>query len=79
MEIIRLLINKGVKVSYHDPYFKVLPKTRKYGFEMESVGLDDITIASFDSIIIATDHDNINYSEIKENARLIIDTKEDIM
>ena len=37
LEIIRLLINKGVKVSYHDPYFKVLPKTRKYGFNMESV------------------------------------------
>ena len=46
---------------------------------MESVGLDDSTIANFDSIIIATDHDNINYSLIKENARLIIDTREDIM
>ena len=42
---------------------------------MKSIELDKEDIEKFDSIIIATDHDKIDYEKIKENSRLIIDTR----
>ncbi len=40
-----------------------------------SVSLDLNNIASFDAVVIATDHDGIDYAGLARAARLVIDTR----
>lgn len=54
------------------PVFK---KLRKYAFELKSVALSAQTIATYDLVLIATDHDAFNYDLIQAHANLIVDTR----
>jgi UDP-N-acetyl-D-glucosamine dehydrogenase len=40
-----------------------------------SVELTPDTLAEFDAVLIATDHDDIDYATIAESAPLVIDTR----
>jgi UDP-N-acetyl-D-glucosamine dehydrogenase len=40
-----------------------------------SVDFTDEVIASFDAVLISTDHDQVDYGVLARNARLIIDTR----
>jgi UDP-N-acetyl-D-glucosamine dehydrogenase len=73
--IIELLQEKKAKVDYHDPYVQQLHQTRKYNFQMLSVDLSEETLAEYDLVIIATDHDVFDYDLILQNAKCIIDTR----
>lgn len=42
---------------------------------MQSIKLTVKNLKSYDCIIIATDHDTINYEMIRKNSSLIIDTR----
>jgi UDP-N-acetyl-D-glucosamine dehydrogenase len=57
------------------PIIAVFPKMRKYDFDLQSTPLTPETIASFDCLLIATDHDAFDYEQIREHARLIVDTR----
>ena len=37
LKLIKILMDKNFTVSYSDPYFKSIPKTRHFNFKMESV------------------------------------------
>lgn len=65
----------GADVAYSDPHIPVFPKMREYSFDLQSVPLNRDSLASYDCILIATDHDAFDYDMIKECARLIIDTR----
>jgi UDP-N-acetyl-D-glucosamine dehydrogenase len=77
LKLIEILREKGAVVEYNDPYIPVLPKTRKYDFHMNSVKLTAESIASYDLILLSTDHDD--YKEhldlIAKNAKAILDTR----
>ena len=73
--IIDLLNNKGAKVDYCDPYFDVLPKTRKFQFNLKRIDLSEENLKKADAVIISTDHDLFDYSLIKRYSKLIIDTR----
>jgi len=75
VEIIHLLLSKGAHVDYSDPYIPVFPEIRKYSHRMASTDLDEPTVQSYQAVILATDHDVFDYEMIKENAKLIIDTR----
>lgn len=75
LKIWDILLKKGAKVSYHDPFIPKVPKTRKYKFEAESKPLNEEILKSFDAVIITTDHSFIDYELIKRFAKLIIDTR----
>ncbi|MBI96626.1 UDP-N-acetyl-D-glucosamine dehydrogenase [bacterium] len=75
LEIIQLLLNKGANVSFSDPYFKTIPKSRKYNFAIDNVEIKPQNISSFDLVILATDHDLFDYDIIKESSNLILDTR----
>lgn len=75
LKIWDILLKKGAKVSYHDPFIPKVPKTRKYKFEAESKPLNEEILKSFDAVIITTDHSLIDYELIKKFAKLIIDTR----
>ena len=55
----------------------VLPKIRKYNYDMKSVELTAENIASYDLVLLSTDHDD--YKEyldlINDNAQAILDTR----
>lgn len=72
MEKIR---DEGAIVSYSDPHVPVFPKMREHTFDLESVTLSPAVIAGYDCIILATDHDKFDFQMIRENAKLIIDTR----
>ena len=46
----------------------------KYMLEMESVPLG-LGVAEADVVVIATDHDCIDYSKLVRDAKLVIDTR----
>ena len=76
LKIIELLTARGAKLDYNDPYFPELQRMRHYNFEgMKSVPLNPETIASYDCVLIATDHTNYDYQMIVESAQLVVDTR----
>tara|TARA_R110000850_G_scaffold96655_4_gene201880 strand:- start:16082 stop:17398 length:1317 start_codon:yes stop_codon:yes gene_type:complete len=75
VEIMELIEAKGALVSYSDPHVPVFPKMREHHFDLSSEPLTRENIASFDAIILATDHDKFDYELLSENARLIIDSR----
>ena len=75
VSIMELLRNKGAIIEYSDPHVPNFPKMREHKFDLSSVTLNPENISKFDCVVLATDHDKFNYDMIKENAKLIIDTR----
>jgi len=53
----------------------VFPKMREYSFKLASEPLTAENLATFDAVLLATDHDRFDYDMIKQHARLIIDSR----
>jgi UDP-N-acetyl-D-glucosamine dehydrogenase len=75
LRIIDLLQDRGAQVDYHDPYFPRLLKMRKYDFGMVAVEPTPEALASYDAVVIVTDHSSYDYAAIVRNSRLVIDTR----
>ena len=76
LELIDKLKNKkNASVHYSDPFFSRIPKTRKYDLNMKSVKISSDAINKYDVVILMTDHDNFDYSKIKKNSKILIDTR----
>lgn len=75
VELMELLREREAIVHYSDPYVPHFPKIRKTHFELSSVTLTASVIASYDCILVATNHDQFDYKMIEENAQLIVDTR----
>jgi len=75
LELMEILGEKGAHVDYSDPHVPALPKTRRHHFESASVALDAETVARYDAVLLATDHDAVDYDLIRKHARLIVDTR----
>ncbi len=77
LKLLELLIKKGARVAYHDPYVPRMKKTRQYGMllDMQSISLDRDTLKKYDAVIISTAHSAIDYQMLVEHARLVIDTR----
>ena len=76
LKLLELLTARGAKVDYNDPYFPALFKMRHYDFSnKKSVELAPKKIASYDCVLIATDHTSYDYEAIVKNAKLVIDTR----
>jgi len=75
VEIMSLLQKQGANVAYSDPYLPTFPKMRRYTFDLQSEDLTADNLASYDCVLIATNHDDFDYELIKKNAQLVIDTR----
>lgn len=73
--LMEMLLKKGADISYSDPFVPVCPPMRKHHFDLTSVPISEESIASFDCVLIATDHDDVDYDLIKKYATLIVDTR----
>lgn len=75
VELMELLRDKGALVEYSDPHVPSFPKMREHYFELDSVELTAQSLAQFDCVLLATDHDGFDYELIAKHAELIIDTR----
>lgn len=75
VELMELLREKGVLISYSDPYVPAFPSMRKYAFSLRSITLTPEIVRTFDCVLLVTNHDNFDYEIIRENALLIVDTR----
>lgn len=74
LAIIRGLERRLTRVAYHDPHVPVL-RSRHLLREMESVALTPETLRFYDAVVIVTDHSNLDYPMMLDNAKLVIDTR----
>ena len=75
VEIMELLTERGAEVAYSDPHVPVFPKMRQHRFDLTSEAMSADNIASFDAVILTTDHDAFDYELIAAHASLIVDTR----
>jgi UDP-N-acetyl-D-glucosamine dehydrogenase len=76
LKLLELLMARGAKVDYNDPYFPALHKMRHYDYSaMRSVELTPATLGSYDCVLIATDHTSYDYEMIVSASKLVIDTR----
>jgi UDP-N-acetyl-D-glucosamine dehydrogenase len=76
-KLIELLERRGAKVDFFDPHVDVIPMTREHPDLAGRRGIrwDPVEIGKFDIVVIATDHDDVDYPGLCEVARLIVDTR----
>jgi UDP-N-acetyl-D-glucosamine dehydrogenase len=76
LKLLELLTERGAVLDYNDPYFPALHKMRHYDFShMRSVELSPASIASYDCVLIATDHTSYDYEAIVRDAKLVVDSR----
>jgi UDP-N-acetyl-D-glucosamine dehydrogenase len=76
LKLLELLSARGAVLDYNDPYFPALHKMRHYDFSnMRSVELSPDRLASYDCVLIATDHTSYDYEAIVRNSQLVVDTR----
>jgi UDP-N-acetyl-D-glucosamine dehydrogenase len=72
LDVINLLVKRGAKVSYNDPY---IPKIEEAGHRMKSVRLTPFVLSSADCVLIITNHSCYDFKKICNSARLVFDTR----
>jgi len=74
-ELMELLVQRGAQVAYSDPHVPSFPRMREHHFDLQSVALTPESIAGYDLLLLATDHDKFDFAMVKRYARLIVDTR----
>ena len=73
LDILYLLNKNNSEVEYFDPYVPNFVFDDRKNTSLEN--LNSEVLKRFDGVIILTDHSNVDYELIKNNASLIIDTR----
>ena len=71
------LEERGVQCDFHDPFFPELPLTRDHASlaGRQSVAIAEKMLGSYDAVAVLTDHTDIDYEAIADNAKLIFDAR----
>jgi UDP-N-acetyl-D-glucosamine dehydrogenase len=77
LRLIELIEARGAQVDYFDPYIPVIPATREHAHltGRRSIAWDRPVVGGYDAVLIATDHDNVDYGELVGCAKLVVDTR----
>ncbi|HLD73554.1 MAG TPA: nucleotide sugar dehydrogenase, partial [Bdellovibrionota bacterium] len=71
LEVWSLLENKGALLSYLDPFVpEIMLEERLYKSVEKNTAL-----SSYDCVVILTDHTDLNYRDVADKARLVVDTR----
>ena len=75
--IMELLKRQGAIVSYYDPHVPVIGMTREHAdwAGTRSVEWDEAVIRGFDVVIVATAHACVDYQQLADWSRCIVDTR----
>jgi UDP-N-acetyl-D-glucosamine dehydrogenase len=69
LKLISLLENAGADVAYHDSH---VPSFKDHGLEMTCVPYEP---AKYDCVVIVTDHSEIDYDQLVDDASLVVDLR----
>jgi UDP-N-acetyl-D-glucosamine dehydrogenase len=69
LKLISLLRVAGSDVSYHDPH---VAEFDEHGLQMRSVPYEP---AAYDCVVVATDHRSIDYAQLVDEAKLVVDLR----
>jgi UDP-N-acetyl-D-glucosamine dehydrogenase len=73
LKLVELLLKKGAKVDYNDPY---IPETSYIkGHVLKSIDVTKASLEKMDCVIIATDHTEYDYEQIAWWSKLVFDTR----
>jgi UDP-N-acetyl-D-glucosamine dehydrogenase len=75
VEVMELLRAAGAEIAYSDPHVPVFPTMREHSFNLSSVTLTPETVASYDAVVLTTDHAKFDYDMIRANAQVVIDSR----
>ena len=76
LKLMQLLLERGAKLDYNDPFFPSLHKMRHYDYsQMRSVDINPKALASYDCVLVATDHSSYDYEQIVDAAKLVVDSR----
>ena len=77
MRLMQLFEEAGAEVSFIDPHVPQIPPMREYGIFEGRAALDPgkIMDVGFDAVVIATDHDAVDYQALVKLGCPIIDTR----
>ncbi len=77
LRLMELIEGRGATADFHDPYVPEIPPTREHpAFAgRRSCALEPEAVAAYDAILIATDHDEVDYPALVARARLVVDTR----
>ena len=75
--LLNLFQQRGAEVAYYDPYVPVIRPTREHPHwaGMKSVAWNKETLGGYDVVLIATKHASVNYRELGDWSRCIVDTR----
>jgi len=68
---------RGATADFHDPHVAQIDNTREHptlNFR-HGVAWNAAGIANYDAVLIATDHDAVDYGALVDAAKLVIDTR----
>lgn len=72
-EVMRLMLDKGAQILYHDPYVSKFILRGEDTYHSET--LTSAVIDSVDCVVILTDHTIIDYNMIVQHADVVVDTR----
>lgn len=77
LRLMEIIEERGARVDYHDPYVSVIPITREHAplAGRRSAPLDAANVSNYDAVLIATDHDSVNYQDLVKSAKLVVDAR----
>jgi len=77
LRLIALIEARGASADYHDPHVPVIRPTREHAAlaGRRSVSITPEALGAYDAVLIATDHDAIDYAALVAASTLVIDTR----
>lgn len=72
LDVIHLLEKRGAHVDYYDPY---VPELKWDGLNLKSLSWSPSFAASYDAVVITTDHSSVDYAALLKSARRVLDTR----
>ncbi len=73
--IMKLLNNRNIKFDYHDKYFKSLRIGRNNKINKRSINLSKANLKKYQSTIIVTNHNYIDYEKLIKFSKVVFDTR----
>lgn len=77
LRLMEMIETRGGTADFHDPHVAQIDNTREHptlNFR-HGIAWDAPAIADYDAVLIATDHDAVDYDALVASARLVIDTR----
>jgi UDP-N-acetyl-D-glucosamine dehydrogenase len=73
--VIELLLQRGARVSWHDPFHTKMPHKREYDLATDRMELTEENLRKQDAVVVVTDHSSYDYAWIAKHAPLLVDSR----